>query len=242
MAKKYMLLYGKKSILERLRTNPKSIRKIIKADNFKSLEIDQLIVKHDISVKILSAKKVQDQKQTKNVQGVIARVEHFEYSDFNDLLDQSDKLSLFFLDRINDPQNLGVIIRCLACFGGFAIILPEKGATHITEAVIHVSSGGENYVKIAKVDDLQKAISKAKKRGLNIAGAVVDDRAIDIHKIKLATPLGIVLGAETTGISSQIQEQLDQKIFIPMPGRNLSFNLAMAATIFSYEVTKQRKL
>lgn len=241
MAKKYMLLYGKKSVWERLSTDPQSIKKIIKADNFNDPDIERLISKHNISTEILSAKKVQDLKQAKNVQGIVARVEEFRYIDFDRLLDQIDKLTLVFLDRINDPQNLGVIIRTLACFGGFAIVLPEAEATHVTEAVMHVASGGENYVSISKVIDLQKAVSKAKKRGVKILGAVVDHQADNIQIIQLAFPLGIILGAETTGISSQLQKLIDQKVFIPMPGAKLSFNLAMAATIFSYEITKQKK-
>ncbi|MFH1062221.1 MAG: RNA methyltransferase [Candidatus Omnitrophota bacterium] len=241
MTKQYMLLYGKKSVRERLKTNPQSIKKIIKADNFKDPDIDRLISEHDIVSETLPAKKVQDLKQAKNVQGIIARVEHFRYIDFDRLLEQTDKLTLVFLDRINDPQNLGVIIRTLACFGGFAIVLPEKEATHVTEAVMHVASGGENYIHIAKAMDVEKAISKAKKRGLFIIGAVVDEQADAIQQVKLSFPLGIVLGAETTGISSQLQKKLDQKVFIPMAGAKLSFNLAMAATVFSYEITKQRK-
>ena len=235
-----MLLYGKNSVTERLMADPKSIKKIIKADNFNDPNINQLIVKHNISVDILPIKKVQDLKKAKNVQGIVARVDYFGYFNFEQLLIQDEKLTLVFLDRINDPQNLGVIIRTFACFGGFAIVLPEKEATPVTEAVMHVASGGENYVKIAKVNDLAQAISKAKKNGFTILGAVVDEQSNDIHKIDWKFPLGIVLGAETTGISSQIKQQLDQKVFIPMPGKKLSFNLAMAATVFSYEITKQR--
>jgi 23S rRNA (guanosine2251-2'-O)-methyltransferase len=241
MAKKYMLLYGKKSVMERLCVDPQSIKKIIKADNFHDPEIERLIGAHNIITETLSAKKVQDLKQTKNVQGIVARVEDFRYIDFDCLIDQTDKLTLVFLDRINDPQNLGVIIRTLACFSGFAIVLPETEATHVTEAVMHVASGGENYVSISKVIDLQKAVGKAKKRGVKILGAVVDNQADNIQTIQLSFPLGIILGAETTGISSQLQKQIDQKVFIPMPGAKLSFNLAMAATIFSYEITKQKK-
>ncbi|MBU1087696.1 MAG: RNA methyltransferase [Candidatus Omnitrophica bacterium] len=241
MTKKYMLLYGKKSVLERLTANPQSIKKIITADNFNDSKISKLIEMHNIINESLSAKKVQDLKQAKNVQGIVAKVEHFVYADFEQLLEQVNELTLFFLDRINDPQNLGVIIRTLACFSGFAIVLPEKEATQVTEAVMHVASGGENYVKIAKVNDLQQAIIKAQKKGVNIAGAVIDVQAVDIRKADWVFPLGIVLGAETTGISTQIQKQLDQKISIPMPGKKLSFNLAMAATVFSYEITRQKK-
>jgi 23S rRNA (guanosine2251-2'-O)-methyltransferase len=241
MAKKYMLLYGKKSVLERLKKNPQSIKKIIKAEGFSDQAIGELIIKNKISDETVSAKKVQDLKRAKNVQGIVAKVEHFKYHDFGQLLDKAQHLSLVFLDRVNDPHNLGVIIRSLACFGGFAIIIPDSHAVQVTEAVMHVASGGENYLPIAKVGDILEAVKKAKQQGIKISGAVIDKTAASIHNTGFSFPLAIVLGAETTGISREIQQVLDQKLFIPMPGADLSFNVAMAATVLGYEISRQRK-
>ena len=122
------------------------------------------------------------------------------------------------------------------------MVIPEKEACHITEAVMHVASGGENYVQVAKVPDMAKALSSAKKQGFCIIGAVIDEGAKDINTLKLKFPLALVLGAEATGISSRIQKMLDVKSYIPMQGAKLSLNVNTACTIFCHEVARQRKL
>ena len=241
MARNYMLLYGKKSIHERLKVNPESIRKIFLSDDFSNPHIQTLIKSEGISAERLDPESIENMKRAKNVQGIIARVDKFSYSGFEDLLRLKNKLTPVFLDRINDPQNLGVIIRTLACFGKFCVILPEKEACHITEAVMHVASGGENYVQVAIVPDMGKALSSAKRYGFYVMGAVIDEGAKDINLLKLKFPLALVLGAEATGISSKIQRMLDLKAYIPMQGAKLSLNVNTACTIFCHEIARQRK-
>ncbi len=163
MVKKYMLLYGKNSVYERLQRNPESIKKIFLQDNFKAAHIETLIREHRIPVERLSERGIENMQRAKNVQGIIAHAEKFIYAPFPDLLGKKQRqVSLVFLDRVNDPQNLGVIIRGLACFGGFALVIPEHEACGITEAVLHVASGGENYVPVARVSELALALTTAK--------------------------------------------------------------------------------
>jgi len=240
MAKKFMLLYGKNSVKERLKANPESIRKIFLADNFENPDIKNLIQSKSIICERLPLKKVEDLKHTKNVQGIVARVDHFSYCPIDEVL-RDKKFTPLFLDRINDPQNLGVIIRTLACLGGFSLVIPESEACAITEAVMHVASGGENYLQVARVQDLGKAISLAKKTGFEIIGAVPDPKAKRIDKISFSGSSAIVLGAEVAGISANIQKLLDKKAYIPMHGVKLSLNVNTACTIFAYEIAKNRK-
>ncbi|MFH1092797.1 MAG: RNA methyltransferase, partial [Candidatus Omnitrophota bacterium] len=240
MAKNYMLLYGKKSINERLEVNPESIRKIFLADDFNNPHIQMLIKTEGITLERLAADKIENMKRTKNVQGIIARVDRFVYADLDDLLKENSNITPVFLDRVSDPQNLGVIIRTLACLGGFCVVIPEKEACHITEAVIHVASGGENYVQVSKVPDMAKAISTAKKRGFFILGAVIDESAKDISTLKLKFPLALVLGSEAAGITPEIQKILDEKSCIPMQGAKLTLNVNTACTIFCHEIIRQR--
>lgn len=238
MAKNYMLLYGKKSILERLKANPKSIRGIFLAEDFNNPQIEQLIKSLNIAAERLSAKKIENMKRAKNVQGIIARVDNFVYA--GDILKENNDLTPVFLDRINDPQNLGVIMRTLACLGGFFLVIPEKEACHITEAVMHVASGGENYIPVVRTADMAKAIRQAKEQGYCIIGAVIDEGAENINKLKLRFPLALVLGAEATGIAPAIEKMLDRKACIPMQGAKLSLNVNTACAIFCNEITKQR--
>lgn len=241
MAKNYMLLYGKKSIQERLKVNPKSIHRVFLGDDFNNQQIQELIKSAGITEERLPVEKLENMKKAKNLQGIVARVDNFSYSNFEALINEKKFLTPVFLDRINDPQNLGVIIRTLACLGGFFIVIAEKEACQITEAVMHVASGGENYVPVARVADMSQSIDIAKSKGFYVLGAVVDRQAADINSLKLKFPLALVLGAEATGIAPVICDVLDEKSYIPMQGAQLSLNVNTACTIFCHEIVKQRK-
>lgn len=241
MARNFMLLYGKKSVLERLQVNPASVLRVFMQDKTRIPRIEKLIRKHNIPLDRISARKIENMKRAKNVQGVIARVDKFKYTSYEELLSspRHEKLSLVLLDRINDPQNFGVIIRSLACFGGFAVIIPESRACMVTEAVLHVACGGENYVRVAKVQDLGDAIVAAKKQGYWIMGAIVNDGE-SVNSVSMAFPLGLVLGSEVEGVSSKLEQYLDTKVYIPMPGVGLSLNVGMACTVFAHEINRQK--
>lgn len=237
-----MVLYGKNSVFERLKANPASIKKVFLQDNFGAPAVENLIKRNKIPLERLPARELSRIKPVKDLQGIVARIDKFEYAPFGDLLNRAtDKKPTFvFLDRINDPQNLGSIIRILACFGGFLAVIPKFEACDVTEAVLHVASGGENYVPVSKVPNLSNAIIAAKRRGYWIAGAVTDGDAENINKVSFPFPLGLVLGSEGKGIRHGLAKQLDMKIRIPMEGAGLSFNVSMASCIFCHEISKAR--
>ncbi|RKY32543.1 MAG: 23S rRNA (guanosine(2251)-2'-O)-methyltransferase RlmB [Candidatus Omnitrophota bacterium] len=244
MAKNFIYLYGKNPVYERIKANPKTVRKIFFEEDYKiPFNIKLAIEKSGIATEFLPKKDLFRLKNSKDLQGVIAKADKFNYALFEDLLNQpQDKqLTLIFLDKINDPQNLGVIIRTAACFGGFAVIIPKFKACEVTEAVLHVASGGENYVPVAMVSNITYAIITAKKAGYWIMGTLVDEEAEDISKISLPFPLGLVLGSEGEGVSHGLKKHFDIKAHIPMDGVKLSFNVSMACAIFCHEITKQRK-
>jgi 23S rRNA (guanosine2251-2'-O)-methyltransferase len=128
-----------------------------------------------------------------------------------------------------------------ACFGGISLIVPSREACQVNETVLHVASGGENYVPIANVNNLAPAIDDAKKLGFWIAGAVVDEDAENITEVSFPFPLGVVLGSEGKGIRKGLQKRLDIRARIPMRGAALSFNVSMACAIFCHEITKQKQ-
>ena len=179
----------------------------------------------------------------KDLQGIVARVNKFEYQDFGSLvkMPEDKRLNLIFLDRLFDPHNLGVIMRTAACFGGFGIVIPGHNACEVTEAVLHVASGGENYVPVSMVANLTGAIIKAKDNGYWIMGGTVADDAQSLHEISIPFPLGLVMGSEGEGIRYGIEKHIDIKARIPMHGAELSFNVAMASAIFCYEISRQKK-
>lgn len=238
-----MFLYGKNSVFERLKAAPGSINKIFLRDNFNEPEMMRLIQEKNITVETLASRELDNLKPGKDAQGIVANVARFEYADFNGLVEKSEEkqLSIIFLDRLFDPHNLGVIIRTAACFGGFGIVIPRHNACEVTEAVLHVASGGENYVPVSMVTNLSNAIIKAKDRGYWIMGGTVSDDAQYLNDISILFPLGLVLGSEGEGIRYGVEKHIDIKAKIPMYGAGLSFNVAMASAIFCYEISRQRE-
>jgi 23S rRNA (guanosine2251-2'-O)-methyltransferase len=237
-----MFLYGRNSIFERLKADPKSIRKIFLEDSFNLPYIEELIKKNKIPLERLSPKALAKIKSADNLQGIIAKVDNFRYASFDDFLEPSRgrPLTLIFLDRIYDPQNLGSIIRTVACFGGFAVIIPKYKACEVNETVLHVAQGGENYIPVSMVSNLSNSIIAAKKSGYWIVGAVVSDNAQDVDKISLPFPLGLVLGSEGEGIRYGVDKHLDIKAHIPMRGASISFNVTVACALLCYEIVKQK--
>lgn len=242
MAKKIMYLYGKNSVMERLKADPGSIRQIFIQDNFKAPDIIKLITSCKITLKTVSEKDLLRIKRADRLQGIIAETDKFKYTPFEELLNIPDekKLSFIFLDGLNDPHNLGSIMRTAACFGGVALVIPEHGSCEVTDAVMHVASGGENSVPVSMVKNLSTALINAKKAGYWAVGTVVEDGQ-DINKTPLPFPLCLVLGAEGKGIRYGIQKHLDLKITLSMTGAQLSLNVAMAFAIFAHEITKQKQ-
>lgn len=130
-------------------------------------------------------------------------------------------------------------MRSAACLGGFAVVLPTHDSVGVTEAALRVASGADNYIKVARVSNLNQAIGAAKEAGFWIAGAVVDDGK-DIQDVQLPFPLALVIGSEDRGIRDIIRKNVDIALTIPMSRERLSLNVAHTAAIFCYEITKQK--
>ena len=243
MVKKKMYLYGKNSVLERLKINPGSIRQVFIQDNFKNTEIIKVVKSENISLKTVSERDLLRIKRADRLQGIVAEIDMFPYTPFDELLNKEDgkKLNLIFLDGLNDPHNLGSIMRTAACFGGFALIIPEHGSCEVNDTVVHVASGGENYVPIVMVTNLSAALIKAKKAGYWAVGTIVSEGE-DINTTSLPFPMCLVLGTEGRGIRYGVQKHLDLKITLPMKGAQLSLNVAMAFAIFAQEITRQKNV
>lgn len=237
-----MILYGKNSVFERLKTNPKSIQRIFLQDAFDDAAIEKLIKANHIPYKRIGQKEFLRIDSKHNLQGITAMVDNFEYAALEDFFsDPAEKRRvLIFLDRLYDPQNLGAIVRTCACFGNFAVVIPKFKACEITDAVVHVAQGGENHVPIAMVTNLSGAIIEAKKNGYWIAGASLAPDAQDMEKVSFPFPLAIVFGSEGEGIRYGVDKHLDIKARIPMQGAELSLNVSLACAIFCYAISRQR--
>lgn len=237
-----MKLSGKNPVFERLRTNPKSIARISLTKGFKeSAYVHKKAKQWGIHVSTVPESKMSKIGRNHNAQGIIAIVSDFEYLEYGSLLEDAikRKRTLVFLDRLNDPQNLGAMIRSLACLGKFALILPSHESVSVTESVLRVACGGENFVPVSIVSNLKKAITKAQEKMFVIAGAVLNGET-NLFELEVPSRFGIVIGSEQKGIREPVQNSLDLKLTIPMTHHTLSLNAAQTATIIAYEIAKQK--
>lgn len=235
-------LFGKNQVIERLKTRPKTIQKIICRQNSDNSFIEKLASKNRVPFIALADKEFLPLSNNVNNQGVIAEIQDFHYEDFQNILQlpNENKLTLIALSNITDPQNLGSILRTAACFGKFALIIPKHRSVSINETVLRVACGGENYVPVIQVTNLIPLIKQAKDAGYWVAGTVVEDGA-DITDFKFQFPLCLVIGSEDKGIRPGLMPHLDFKVTLPMPGAGLSLNAAVATAVFCYEIARQRK-
>ena len=181
--------------------------------------------------------------QTPNYQGVIAIVPPFEYCEIEDILEEAKNKNeapfVLILDSIEDPHNLGSIIRTAETAGVHGIIIPKRRAASVNSTVSKVSAGAVEYMKIARVTNLSDAIQKLKDAGLWICGTDIQTETY-YNEQDLTGPLGIVIGNEGEGMSEKIRKNCDFLVKIPMKGKITSLNASVSAGIVIYEAVRQR--
>lgn len=239
-----MKIYGKNPVIERIKAAPKSVKRVyVETGHPDHNYISSKMKKHGVPVISVPASKMLKLGRSLNTQGLLIEVEDFGYADYDDLVDEAyaQGITLLFMDGITDPQNMGAIVRSAACLGGFALVIPTHGTVEINDTVTRVACGGENHVKVSKVNNLNNAIEKAKAKGFWIAGSVVKDGE-DLTRAKLPMPLGLVIGSEGKGIREVTLKHIDVKLTIPMAQERLSLNVAHATALFCYEIKKQKEI
>ena len=176
-----------------------------------------------------------------NHQGIIAQVPGVEYCDISDILEvakeRDEKPFIILLDGVEDPHNLGSIIRSAECAGAHGVIIPKRRSASVTASACKASAGAVEYMKVARVSNLGGAIDRLKDEGLWIAGADMAGTAMD--KADLKGAIGLVIGSEGEGISRLIKEKCDFLVSIPMVGRIDSLNAAVAAAVLMFEKKRQ---
>lgn len=182
---------------------------------------------------------------TRNHQGVIAVAAEWKYATLENILQNSTAKNeppfLVILDGVEDPQNLGSIIRTAEAAGVHGIIIQERRAVGLTAAVSRASAGAVEFMPVARVTNLTQTIRELKKAGLWFTGVEMDGK-IELHQADLSGSIGLVLGGEGRGISRLVAEECDQIVRLPMWGRVNSLNVSVASGIAFYEVRRKRNL
>lgn len=236
---------GRNSVLELLESE-KDINKIYITKGERHGSINKIIgIAREKKIIIVEKDKRQmdEMAQNQNYQGVIAIVPPFEYCEIEDILKKSKEKNedpfVLILDGIEDPHNLGSIIRTAETAGVHGIIIPKRRAVGVNSTVNKVSAGAVEHMKIARVTNITDSINKLKDEGLWICGTDINTDTY-YYQQNLKGPLGIVIGNEGSGISSKVKNNCDFLVKIPMKGKITSLNASVSAGIVIYEAMKQR--
>lgn len=232
-----MLVYGKNVAIEYLRKN-KKIKKIWIQDSFNDQTILSLIQKRQIGYK--KCPKIELDRLANGVhQGIILEVEDYQYASLSDFLKNTNDGFLIILDHIEDPHNLGAIIRTCEAAGVDGIILPKDRSATVNATVLKTSVGTTENVKIAQVTNLVQAIQELKESWYWIVGTDMTN-STDYRKIDYTGKTAIIIGNEGSGMSRLVRESCDFIARIPMYGKVNSLNASVSAGIMIYEVLRQK--
>ena len=238
------ILEGRNAVLEAFRSG-KTIDRLFVQDGCKDGPVQRIVRearKHDTIIQFVKKERLDQMSETGHHQGVVAYTAAYSYATVEEILqaakDSGEPPFLILLDGIEDPHNLGAIIRTAHQAGAHGIIIPKRRAAGLTAAAARTSAGALNYMPVAKVTNLKKTMDDLKKEGIWFACA---DMAGDtMYRVNLTGPIGLVIGNEGEGVSRLVREACDMYVSIPMKGKIDSLNASVAAGILAYEVVRQR--
>ena len=244
MAYQEMNIEGRNAVIEAFRSG-KTVDKLYILDGCQDgpvMTIKREAKKHDTMVKYVTKERLDQMSQTGKHQGVIAVVAAYDYAEVEDILqkarDKGEPPFIFLLDNIEDPHNLGAIIRTANLAGAHGVIIPKNRAVGLTATVARTSAGALNYTPVAKVTNLSKTIEELKKEGMWFVCA--DMGGTSMYQLDLKGPMGLVIGNEGDGVSRLVREKCDFIASIPMKGDIDSLNASVAAGVLAYEIVRQR--
>jgi 23S rRNA (guanosine2251-2'-O)-methyltransferase len=234
-----MIIYGVNPVLEAIRSHPERVRYVGVARE-QSARHQRLIAEaktKGVSVRNLAAEQI-DRLAGRGVHnGVIAETSQQAYADFDDVIAAEATTFVLILDGITDPQNLGAILRVADGFGVHLVVIPEHESVGLTPVAVKASAGASEWVAVAQVTNLARAIEALQKRGFWVYAAAAEGDAPSA--IDFSGRVALVLGNEGKGIRRNVLEHCDRVVTIPMRGHVDSFNVATAAAILCYEVARQ---
>ena len=239
-----LTIEGRNAVLEAFRSG-KSIDKLFVLDGCQDGPVRSIIreaKKHDTIINYVSKERLDQMSETRKHQGVIAYAAAYEYAQVEDMLKAADEKRedpfLILLDNIEDPHNLGAIIRTANLAGAHGVIIPKRRAAGLTSTVVKASAGALNYTPVAKVTNLTKTIQELKERGIWFVCA--DMSGTVMYGLDLKGPIGLVIGSEGEGVGRLVKEKCDMVASIPMKGDIDSLNASVAAGVLAYEILRQR--
>lgn len=239
-----LTIEGRNAVIEAFRSG-KPIDKLFVLDGCQDgpvRSITREARKHDTIISYVAKERLDQLSETGKHQGVIAFAAAYEYAQVEDILalaeEKGEPPFVFLLDNIEDPHNLGAIIRTANLAGAHGVIIPKRRAAGLTATVAKTSAGALNYTPVAKVTNLGQTIEELKKKGMWFVCADMDGDVM--YRLDLKGPIGMVIGNEGEGVSRLVKEKCDFTASIPMKGDIDSLNASVAAGVLAYEIVRQR--
>lgn len=238
------MIEGRNAVLEAFRSG-KCVDKLFILDGCQDGPVRTIARearKHDTIVKFVPKERLDSMSETGAHQGVIAQVAAYDYFTVEDILkkaeDKGEAPFIILLDNIEDPHNLGAIIRTANLAGAHGVIIPKHRAVGLTATVAKTSAGALNYTPVAKVANLGQTIDELKEKGIWFVCADMDGEVM--YRQNLTGPIGLVIGNEGNGVSRLVKEKCDFTTAIPMNGDIDSLNASVAAGVLAFEIVRQR--
>lgn len=239
-----LTIEGRNAVLEAFRSG-KTIDKLFVQDGCQDGIVNTIkreARKQDTIIHYVKRERLDQMSETGHHQGVIAFAAAYTYAEVEDILEAAREKGedpfVFLLDNIEDPHNLGAIIRTANLAGAHGVIIPKRRACGLTASVLRASAGALNYTPVAKVTNLATVIEELKKEGLWFVCAQMGGESM--YRLKLTGPIGLVIGNEGEGVSRLVREKCDFTASIPMHGDIDSLNASVAAGVLAYEIVRQR--
>jgi 23S rRNA (guanosine2251-2'-O)-methyltransferase len=239
------IVYGRNAVAELLKANPDRIAKIYFQFNTAEKRILELFIKakqHQISIGKASNQKLGDLAKTNKHQGVVALISDVQMVELDDLLQNESLKPFFFIlpDNLEDPHNLGAIIRTAECAGATAILLPKDNAIPINSTVHKTSAGAVSHARLCRVGNVAQTIERLKKQGIWVVGTDAKAKK-NYTEFDFTVNTCIVIGSEGKGMRDLVKKSCDELISIPLLGKTSSLNASVSAEIVMYEVVRQRQ-
>lgn len=239
-----LMIEGRNAVIEAYRSG-RTVDKLFVLDGCQDGSVRTIMreaKKHGSLISFVSRERLNQLTQTGKHQGVIAYAAAYDYSDIEDMFrlasEKGEDPFLILLDGIEDPHNLGAIIRTANVAGAHGVIIPKRRAVGLTATVAKTSAGALNYTPVAKVTNLAKTIDELKEKGMWFVCADMDGEMM--YDLNLTGPVGLVIGNEGEGVSRLVREKCDFIAGIPMKGEITSLNASVAGGILAYEIVRQR--
>lgn len=244
MRYKEFIIEGRNAVLEAFRAG-KTIDKLFVLDGCQDGPVKSILreaKKTDTIINFVDKERLDRLANSGHHQGVVAQAAAYEYAEVEDILNAAKEKGeapfIFILDEIEDPHNLGAIIRTANLCGAHGVIIPKRRAVGLTATVAKTSAGAVNYTPVAKVTNIAKTIEELKKEGMWFVCADMDGQTM--YDLNLTGPIGLVIGNEGAGASRLVKEKCDFTASIPMKGDIDSLNASVAAGVLAYEIVRQR--